>query len=257
MSKNVVFGGYDFQASGLSVQDVLLYGTAARDLQLERRADADGVVQVSESYGYKSVVVEGMLHGTSSDDLESRIDQLKRFIMRREQILDVDYAGGVRRFIATARQPVITRGPGDVTRCRYSIEFVAPAGYGEDTVTTELLNTSTTAANINFPISVGGSYEAEPDITVTISAVTGGDPMKSVRLANPETTGGVTIARNWVAGDTVVLSGRDHTIYVNNQRIYATGAFPSWEPGERGLTYSDDFASRTVQIIATHKRRWK
>lgn len=255
-AKNAIFDGWDLAAHGMKISMVDMH-SRAKNVQLEGRAVEDGLVQVMSRYSGKPVVIEGRFDPRATvDDLETAIDEFMLAMSGDERILDIEHGGSTRRFIATAQNTGIIRERGAATIAGFSVEFVAPDGYGSDTASQTLLSATQTTATTDHAITVGGSYKAQPDIMVTINSLTGGDPQKSISLTNTNTTEGITVTRNWAAGDVLLLNAADRSVYVNNTQIFARGAFPSWPAGTQYITYSDDFSARNVSILATYTRRW-
>lgn len=257
MSKNAIFDGYDFAANGLTITKLDMYTRAPKDLQLEDLADEDGAVLVSSRYKPKPITIEGVINNKADEaTLEAAMDDMIANLSGEKRVLDIPHAGSTRRFIATAGDLIISRERSGATTAGFSIVFTVPEGFGSDTGTTTLASQTITTAQQNVSISIGGSFKAQPDITFTVTSVSGGSPSKAVRITNPTTTQGITITRNWAAGDVVVLNSRNRTVYVNNVQIYSTGAFPIWDKGSGILAWSDDFSARSVNLLATYTRRW-
>lgn len=256
-AKNAIFDDYDYAANNLTIHQLDMYSRTPKSLQLEGLATEDGAVQVTSRYDAKPITIEGTFRPRETGaDLEDDIDAFILAHQGDERVLDIPHGSSTRRFIASAQNVIISRERGAASMASFSVEFIVPEGFGSDTTSLELLNTTVTTQSADLAMTVGGNYKAQPDITLTVNSVTGGDPSKAIRLDNPGTTEGLTITSNWAAGDVLVLNSRDRKVYLNNEQIYAVGAFPSWKPGLQQLAYSDDFTTRDVDIVATYTRRW-
>lgn len=255
---NAVFNSFDFAANGLSIHNLDVYSSSPRRLQLEDRASGDGSVLVSSRYSAKPVTIEGLIKAETSTELEQRIDAVQLALSAVGGVLDIDHAGSTRRFIATAQPPVITRESYGATLAEYSVEFVVPDGYGSDTDLTQLIaTTSFTTSTYDFPITVEGSYKAQPNITINLAAVTAADvPPQHITVRNPDNSSSVTIAAEFEAGDTITIDCARRRAYRNYAEVETSGNFPYWTPGAASLQYSDDLDTRSVSLSATYTRRY-
>lgn len=256
-AKNATFDGYDFAANGLTITELDMYSRAPKRIQLEDLAVEDGAVQVSTRYGAKPISITGSFRPrATTEQLESDIRMFIMAMIGDERALDIPDAGDTIRFIATAEAPLIKRYRGGATTAEFNVTFIVPSSYGSDLTPLTLISQTFNAQSIDIPMLVGGSYKAQPDITLTINTVTGGGPNKTLNLFNPATTEGLIITRNWVAGDSLTFNARDRQVYLNNTQIFARGAFPSWQPGNQVLSYFDDFSTRNVTLLVTYTRHW-
>lgn len=250
------FDNFSLQGNGVFTTDTDVYSAPARALAAEKLADADGAVIVKTSLEPKVFTCEGWLEAPTIAELDRLIDSFKRELNKQNQHFDLDYAGTIRRYVATPRNVVISR-PKGLNTAGWSVEFYCANPVGADIEPRALLSGTAISTSAHIaPITVEGSYKAEPRIVVTISSVTGGTGGKTVSVSNDSTLRGLTVTRDWTNGDVLEIDCLNKTVYVNNAVVEFAGQFPAWEPGNSGISYLDDFTTRTVDLAATYTRRY-
>lgn len=252
----VTYGSFNMQDpdNGFWVTKTNVYDPPANRIQVDKIAEADGGVVVQQQFESKTFTVEGIIRKDTIEELETALDVFKAAMASKNQAFDIEYAGGIRRYLANTKTNVIAK---QLTSAAYSIEFICPDGVGWSLDTTELVAPTTISSSVaSTAIDVLGSYKAEPLITVYVNAVSGGTG-KKIAITNDSTLRGISVTRNWVAGDILEINSERRTLYVNNVAVDFEGQFPRWEPGAGALGYLDDFTtSRDVSITAVYTRRW-
>jgi phage-related protein len=250
----VKFGSYDMQDDGVVVSETDVYSAPPNDIQAVELAGRDGALIVQQRYKSKRFTADGHIQKDTIVELETTLDAFKAAMASKNQAFDIDYAGGVRRFLASAENIIIARkGP---TTCGFSVEFLSPDGMGWDIDGIALLSpTSVSASAQTYAVTVGGSYMAEPLLTYTLSSVTGGTN-KTVTLSNGGSLRGLSVTRTWSSGDVLEVDSLKKTVYVNDVPTDFLGQFPTWQPGAGTLDYLDDFTTRTASVQMTYTRRY-
>lgn len=250
----LLYGTFDMQADGVRVLDTNVYSSPPNKIQADKLAESDGALVVKQQYDPKTFTVDGLLKSATIAGLENLIDTFKAAMAVKNQAFDIDYAGGIRRYLASAQNVIITKTANTVAS--FSVEFLSPDGVGWDVDSTALLTpTGITASNVSNAITVGGTYQAEPLIEVTVNTITGGTD-KTLTISNGSTLRGISITRTWTAGDVLEIDSLKKTVYVNDIATEFSGQFPRWEVGAGSITYLDNFTARDVTIEASYTRRW-
>lgn len=140
--------------------------------------------------------------------------------------------------------------------------FIASTPIGEASQVETLFNLSgVTGSTAAADFTVGGSFNAQPTITITITSVTGGGGA-SISLVNALTNQGITITANqpgfgsFDTGDIIEINTKTYKAQRNGIDIDYSGIFPTFPSGLQQASYSDTFTTRTVQIAATYNRRF-
>lgn len=250
----VAFGSFDMQADGVTVTATDVYSAPPNEIQAVELAERDGALIVQQRYQSKRFTVEGHIQKDTVSELESALDAFKTAMSIKNQAFDIDYAGGLRRYLASAENIIISRAA--PTTAGFSVEFLSPDGMGWDTNSTELLEPANVSnSSQSYAITVEGSYLAEPLITVTLSSVTGATS-KTVTISNGVTLRGLSITRTWANGDAIEIDSMNKTVYVNDIATDFLGQFPTWATGDGTIEYLDDFTTRTASITASYTRRY-
>jgi len=252
--KAIKYGSFDMQANGVVVVDTDVYSAPLNKIQADSLAERDGALVVKQQYDSKPFTVTGYIRKATQVDLENWIDTFKAAMAIRSQPFDIDHGGSVRRYLASARNIILTRK--GLTTAAFSVEFLSPDGMGWDTSSSSLISSmGVTTSTLSITFTVGGSYKAEPIIRVTINTITGGTT-KTVQLTNGTTLRTLSIQRTWVAGDVLELDTLKGQLLVNGLATDYKGSLPSFDPGANTLVYTDDFTARDVTILSSYTRRW-
>lgn len=250
----VKFGDFNMQTNGVVVVNTDVYSAPNNKIQADPLAERDGALVVKQQYDSKTFTVEGYIRKDSLAELEAAMDTFKLAMSRKSQPFDVDYAGGVRRYLASAQNIMLSKS--SLTSAGFSVQFLSPDGMGWDLEGSPLISAaSVTTSNHTVSLSVGGSYKADPLLTVTVNAVSGGTT-KTITLTNATTLRSISITRTWTAGDVLEIDTLKGLVLVNGLAHDFVGQLLSFEPGDGGLGYLDDFTSRDVTISASYTKRW-
>jgi hypothetical protein len=251
----VAYGTLNMQTEKIWATTTDVFSAPENNVQTDNLAQSDGAIFVRSSVRAKSFSVAGIIRGDSIADTDSLIDQFKMGLRLAQQNFDIAYAGSVRRYVASPQNIMITRERGQAT-AGWSVQFICASPVGMDTNSSTLLAaTPVTTSTASIPIAVGGTYQAEPYIKVTLTAVTGGTS-KTITITNTTTLRGIRIIRTWSPGDVLEIDSFNKTVYVNSQVVIFDGQFPKWDVGSQNIGYLDDFTTRTASITAEYTRRW-
>lgn len=220
------------------------------------KADANGSVIPTTNYPSKRIALGGSIHGSTQDDLDSRIDAFKGFFNGTDKNLDIDYSGSTRRYIATANGISIERQQ-KALFAKFTVELICSQPFGVDTSSTSLISqlNSTAATYTATPTILGSAPYQYPVFTITLDALTGtGDYLQ---ISNDENTQAIEIyGLGLTAGDVIEIDCFNRTVKVNGDDANYYGTFLELEPGASSITYSDGFTTRTVDIVASYYKRW-
>lgn len=248
------FGSFDLQAGGCRVSDTDVWNSPPNNIQADQLPEADGAVIVKQQYTSKTFTINGKLQADTVAALKTLRDSFKLAMSVKNQALDIDEDGTIRRYLCNAQNVMFgQQGP---TIMSFSVQFLSPDGMGWDVDSSVLLaSTGVTVSTIQNPITVAGTYQAEPLIQATLGAVTAGSS-NTVTISNGVTLRSLSVERSWAAGDLLEIDSLNKTVFVNNSPVEFSGQFPRWDVGAGTLGWLDDFTSRNVTLSATYTRRW-
>lgn len=251
------YGQFNLQdpQTGIWVTTTDVYSSPESVIQADTLTQADGALVVQQRYRSKNYSIEGVIRRATTAQLEQAIDEFKVAMGVRNQAFDIDYAGGVRRYLSYANTVTVSRNTHG-TSARFVVSFLCPDGVGWDVDSSALLEpTGIPGSGATLPIQVGGTYKAQPTITLTINTISGGAE-KVVTISNGSTLRGISVERDWAAGDVLEIDSLKMTVFVNNVATDFSGQFPQWEAGPSSISYLDGFTSRDVTLTAAYTRRW-
>lgn len=246
-------------ATGVGIGANVIEHTDGPDMlmSLFGMADADGSSIPAINYPSKTIPVAGFIKGSTQADLDSRIDTFKGYFIGKDKNLDIAYGSGTRRYVATARKPLINRRQQSLV-ATFQMEFICTNPFGLDTSSSALFathNNSTVATFTEAP-TVGGNAPFQlPIFTITIDALTGAGDY--VQISNDNNNQELIVyGQGLVAGDVVVIDCVERKVTLNGNEIDYDGTFLELEPGANSITYTDGFTTRTVDVAASYVKRW-
>lgn len=250
------FDSNSLQTSGIITQGIDHFSGPTKKQPIYGISHANYSAIPYISYPSKTVVVTGLLKADSITDMDALIDTFNGYFVGKDKNLDIGHNGGTRRYICTPETPIIDR-PGGLNWSTFTLTFDCTNPFGRDTSTTSLLSaTSRTSSLYQDNITVGGNAPSQyPLITITYSSVTGGSGA-SVLVGNNGTGQQLTITRDWVTNDVLVIDVLARLITVNGSVVDFSGGFPEFAKGSQYLGYSDTFTARTFDIDVTYYPMW-
>jgi len=198
-------------------------------------ARQDGEVIIDDTFGVKYVDIHGTLKGSSQSDLESKIDDFKELINRKDKNLDIVWAGGTRRYVCRSISHDFNRDFFHLLHCPYNIRFLVFEGIGKDiTSTTALNDTGITVASTQNVVNFSGSYKSKAKHKITITTRGNADVLK---IENEDSDEYMEVNLDGFSnGDYVEIDEENLTVKKNGSTdIDYYGKFPSVELGNNNL----------------------
>jgi hypothetical protein len=226
----VQFNGYDINNVVDITERFEHNSSPSRSLALYKIARRDGEKLVSAFFARKEIIVTGFIQSTTTAGLETLIDTLKSNFQTISGYLDIEYAGGIRRYDALYSNLVINRDPDHLDWCPFSVTFIVPSGKGYNIDATVSTYTITASPYSNYFVNLGGT-DALPILTLTVNSQSGLD---SIALNSGSNT--LTIARTYNNSDVLVIDFNTWIVTVNGTAVDYTGSFPTWPIGYNVFT---------------------
>lgn len=263
MDSSIAFNANNLQTfnrstrTGIIVDHIDLESVPDRKFDVFALAHANESVIPSDEYPSKMIPISGTIASDTPNNLSALLDTFRGYLTGRSKNLDVGYGGIVRRYVATATTPVITRSE-DKKYATFTLSFVCTVPFGVDTSNTVALNgTGRTLSVYTDSYTFLGSAPVQlPVITLTLTAVSS-TGAQQLFWGNNDTGQSIVITRaNWTAGDIVVIDCVQRLITVNGVAVDFTGAFPEFTPGAHSMIYGDSFTSRTLTENVVYAKRY-
>lgn len=223
-----------------------------KDAALYPLANTNQSVIPYVGYPSKAINIAGVIKGSTTANLDSRIDSFKQYFLGKDKNLDIEYNGTTRRYVATANTISVIRRQ-KALFATFEIEFICTLPFGKNTSATTALNASgRTLSGYTDPYTFLGTAPFQlPVFTITYSAVSGG--ASYVQIGNSGNGQSIMITdQTWVAADVLEIDVANRTVKKNGVEIDFVGAFPEFPPGAQNFSYSDGFTTRTLTELVTY-----
>lgn len=256
MSVNVVFNSVDLQTSSIITQKSTHYNIPTKDMPVYPLAHANKSASPNNpNYPNRKIIIEGKLRASTISALETLIDTFKAYFNVEDANLDIDWAGGTRRFVATGTPDV--KSERGLNTADFSVVFDCDYPFGEDTSSTSLVSASgSTGATRGDSITVAGSAKYQlPIITITINSLTDGTD-SYMTVSNNANGQGITILGDFAASDEIVIDCETRTVTINGTEVDYVGSFPEFETGSQQINYADGFTARNIDYDVDYTKRY-
>ena len=242
---NILFDNVNLNSNPYTVTELNHESVAERDVFSYELARERGSIVVSSEYRSKKIAVSGTIRGTSKDDLDSKIDDLKEVLNRAAKNLDIAYSSGTRRYKQCyATVSPIRRGRTDITKAYWDVTFLVPEGVGASTSATTSAVNNITSATYNGSVSITGTAKPKPKFTITIDSVTG--TLNSIALQAGDFK--IELQETLVAADVVVFNMDEKIVTLNGVSKDFVGQFPSFTPGANAFTITANGTTRQYDL---------
>lgn len=230
MAFSVTFNNYSLQNSNFRSRIIQHTDIPGKVIQAEARARADGLNLVNVRYTSRIIEVEGLLTTTTRDALVTLIDQMKLNLNGVSGVLDIDYGNGTRRYYATAQDLQIKEDFYNISSVPYSVKFFCADPFGYATTSGNLNFTSQTALLNDKLITMSGSIDSDPVVTLTLTTITA---LNLITVSNENTGEAIIVSKpggaNFSNSDVVIVDSRRKLVQLNSSGLDYTGRFPTLE----------------------------
>ena len=256
MSRPIFLNGLDLQSGSFRIADSDIFNAPPKVVTVIELARKEGAKAVFERFGSRKINLTGYIQDTTSNIADASLDELKAFVGRRSLELKVEFNGAFRIWTVNAENLQVARKNTDVSRMGFNLQLVAPNPFGADESTTTLVDESGITDDINIPLTGGGTFFAQPLITITINSINPDDSDVTLSVGNASENTYMDITNTFVAGDVITIDSFNEIIYKNSTIIEGDGLFPIWSPTGGTLEVTHSASTIDVDILATYYRRW-
>lgn len=251
MARSITFDSTSLSTGNYTVRKITHDQATERDLYAYSLTRETGAELVSTYYKPKTIIVEGTITGSDIDTLEANIDAFKKVLSAKEKVLDIAYASGTRRYIATARVIQIERDFYNISFAPYTIEFSIPEGYGKDTSVTSYTTASSIRTLEDATLSILGSAIPKYDIQITFSAA---NAVSEISL----TINGdkITLTEAIAASDVVVIDAENKKVTVQGVEKNYTGLFPRLTLGTNTFKIVTTSTSHQYSVTVNYTKKY-
>lgn len=242
--------------SGLTVLTTNPYEIPNRTLSIANLTNTNTSTVSSAFYTSRTITIRVGISRSSRELVEQSLDNLMTVLQGKEKELILNQAMTQRKYYCTLSDVVTSLSGGSYLEL--DLVFTCSDSFGYDTTSTPLVTVTghTTSYKSNSIVVDGSAPWQQPVITLTYT-VGPGAGSASVIIDNPDNGQTITITRTaWTTADVLEIDSYNKTVKVNGVEVEYSGAIPEWSPGNGYLVYSDNLASRTVNISVSYVKRW-
>lgn len=207
-------------------------------------------------YPSRRIILGGTIHGSTQADLDNRIDAFKGYFAQRYKDLDINYAGGVRRYVVMKANALSVEREDRALFATFNVELLAKP-FGIDVSPTVILNeTGYTSASKTITPTIGGSAPFQlPVFTMQFNTITGAGDF--IQLTNNNSGAGMLIYGLGLAnGDVLEIDSVLKEVRLNGDEVDYNGSFIELEPGSASVTITDGFTTRNIDYDGEYNKRW-
>jgi len=245
----VSYDSVSLQTTDYKIESVLdsLHSLPARSISSFPVARSNKSIITSSEYNARTITLVGFIDDTTSEaSLQGKVDTLKSIaaVGKMNKNLDIEYAGGTRRFLATVSDIQIKK---DVSSLyRFTIQFLCSNPFGYATSQTSVSNAAVTTSPKSIVTVITGT--APPfDATITIEVNTETD-LTEIVVQNTNNGDEFTITRAFTAGDIIIAAFSSKTILVNGSEFDYVGIVPEFESGSNTWTVTSTSTAHDIDI---------
>ena len=238
--------------TGLIINDHDFNQLPEKDIKISKIARNDLSIITSVDYVSKTVTVNGIVQKCDRYEAETIMNTLKSFIQLPNKVLKVQQYDTFVNYTATLEGASHSWFANNL---KFELTFICSDPIGSDITSSLIPSTTITTASTTIPFIVGGSYKAKPEITISITSITDGTA-GTISLYNTTTNQTISVTRDWIADDLLVIDNENMTVRCNRAYIDYSGSFLNFYPGNRALGYSDTFTTRSIDVSGIYNNKY-
>lgn len=265
MATEISYNGYDLQNANIVTSQAQSFEKSMREVNIQGFITRDGGKLLSTQYNPKQIILGGYIKGTSKEDLESRIDEIKEQLQEpTEANLLIAYRDGNRRFACTCKEVNFNRQNYTIDYVEWNATFiVSDPPFGQNTASTTLNQFGLTNTFVNTAtgehtgsLDFAGTIAGHPYITFRFHAA---NDVSKIKFGNTNDDGFVTETVMNVDlndGDLIVIDVENGEITCNGDAIDYEGGFPNFTLSGNAYTIKIIGKSYNLDVKFTYYALW-
>jgi hypothetical protein len=228
--------------------------TPSREINALPLAMRSGSKIVGSQYTMKDIVVQGVIWSTTESDFQQKVDELKELLSRPGKYLDFPWRGNIRRYkCICSKNPFTEEIRYTGKEMIFNVEFLAYEGFGRSSAVVSDNNNDQTGASISKALTITGSHEAMPIITINIDSET---ILSKIEISTNADSNCLSMVQDFAAGDELIINFEQRTVNLNGLEIEADGNYPHFPPGACTYTVALTRTAAQVDINVTYTPLW-
>ena len=177
-------------------------------------------------YKDRSITIEGHIRAENYEEMQKKIDALKKAIATKQGFLEFKFGESYRRILCTlANSDIISRESYDVDHGTFALTFRAEKPFRSEKQRGSVLVQGVND-EINGDVFNAGSEYSNPIINILVNSTSGTDQI-SVQIGK-ET---IKIAKALRADDIIDINTEEKTVVINGKSTDFSGKFPRLQAG--------------------------
>jgi hypothetical protein len=251
----ITYNGYSLNSGNIFTTEIQQFESTLKNLNIQKFITRDGGKITASYFEPKIISLSGYIKESSGDDLDSRIDEMKKNLMLSigNANLDIEYSSGFRRFNCSCSKIDFQRENWTIDYIQWSVEFiVSDPPFGQNTTSSTLHNelsnifASTQTGEHSGNVNYIGSVAPYPIVRVIFNSAVG---VRRLYLGVANGDGFTTttsIEQAFSTGDVLEFNNNDGIITKNGNFIDFSGGFPNWSLSNN--TYSLKIVGREYNV---------
>lgn len=187
---------------------------------------SDWGILLDRFYKDRSITIEGHIRAENYEEMQKKIDALKKAIATKQGFLEFKFGESYRRILCTlANSDIISRESYDVDHGKFTLTFRAEKPFRSEKQRGSVLFQGVND-EINGDVFNEGSEYSEPIINVLVNSASGANEL-SIAVGKEA----IKIAKNLNANDIIDINTEEKTVVINGQPTDFSGKFPRLQAG--------------------------
>lgn len=227
ITDDIIFNGFGLQNQNFISSEIDFRNMPKINLLTYDNPKNDGGGVLDRFYKQRTITIQWTILWTDADNIEQRIDTLKKVLSVKTWYLQVKVGGVYRRILCSlTNSDIITRKHFDITRWKYKLTFTALDPFRSEKVRSSKSFPWTTQ-DINEDIVNEWSEYSNPIINILVVSASSVTTLKN-KIWNNE----IVVSTSLTAGDIFEINSIEKTVTLNWNSIDFSWRFPQLESGQ-------------------------
>ena len=224
ITDDIIFNGFGLQNQNFVTNTINFRNMPKINLLTYDNPKNDGGWVLDRFYKQRTITLEWTILWSDADNMEQRIDTLKKILSAKTWYLQVKVAGVYRRILCSlTNSDIITRKHYDITRWTYKLTFTALDPFRSEKVRSSK-TFSWITQNINEDVINEWSEYSNPIINILVLSASSVTTLKN-KIWNNE----IIVSTSLNVGDVFEINSIEKTVTLNWNSIDFSWRFPQFE----------------------------
>ena len=222
----VIFNGFGLLNETYVTTRLNVWNMPSINLLQVSNPKSDWGILLDRFYKDRSITIEGHIRAENYEEMQRKIDALKKAIATKQGFLEFKFWDTYRRILCTlSNSDIISRESYDVDHGKFTLTFRAEKPFRSEKQRGSVLFQGVND-EINGDVFNAGSEYSEPIINILVNSASGANEL-SITIGK-ET---IKIAKALNADDIIDINTEEKTVVINGQPTDFSGKFPRLQAG--------------------------